>query len=101
MKGDSMGFPINRENDEGEAFLRLVCLTKRLPSKTISLSCSVEKAGTLALLGSSGCGKSTVLKMIAGLLPADSGNVFLNGREITDEPVKNRSVGMALRGRLQ
>lgn len=94
MKGDSMGFPINRENDESEAFLRLVCLTKRLSSKTISLSCSVEKAGTLALLGSSGCGKSTVLKMIAGLLPADSGNVFLNGHDITDEPIKKRNIGM-------
>ena len=94
MKNNSMGFPINRANDESEAFLRLVCLTKRLPSKTISLSCSVKKAGTLALLGSSGCGKSTVLKMIAGLLPADSGNVFLNGHDITDEPVKKRNIGM-------
>ena len=54
MKGDSMGFPINREDGGNEAFLRLVCLTKRLPSKTISLSCLVKKAGTLALLGPSG-----------------------------------------------
>lgn len=94
MKGDSMVSSLYRVQVGDEAFLRLVGLTKRLPSKTISLSCSMEKAETLALLGSSGCGKSTVLKMIAGLLPADSGHVFLNGRDITDEPVKSRSVGM-------
>ena len=88
----------NRAEDEAdganEAFLRLVDLTKRMPSKTISLSCSVEKAGTLALLGPSGCGKSTVLKMIAGLLPADSGHIILDGRDITGEPIKNRGIGM-------
>jgi len=94
MKSDSMGFQINRENGGSGAFLRLVELTKRMPSKTISLSCSVEKAGTLALLGPSGCGKSTVLKMIAGLLPADSGHIILDGRDITGEPIKNRGVGM-------
>ena len=94
MKGNSMVSPINKDNGERDAFLRLVHLTKRLPAKTISLSCSVEKAGTLALLGASGCGKSTVLKMIAGLVPVDSGNIFLDGRDITDAPVKNRSMGM-------
>ena len=94
MKGNSMVSPINKDNGERDAFLRLVHLTKRLPAKTISLSCSVEKAGTLALLGASGCGKSTVLKMIAGLVPVDSGNIFLDGRDITDAPVKNRSIGM-------
>ena len=94
MKSDSMGFQINRENGGSGEFLRLVELTKRMPSKTISLSCSVEKAGTLALLGPSGCGKSTVLKMIAGLLPADSGHIILDGRDITGEPIKNRGVGM-------
>ena len=94
MKGNSMVSPINKDNGERDAFLRLVHLTKRLPAKTISLSCSVEKAGTLALLGASGCGKSTVLKMIAGLVPVDSGNIFLDERDITDAPVKNRSIGM-------
>lgn len=94
MKGNSMVSSINKDNGERDAFLRLVHLTKRLPAKTISLSCSVEKAGTLALLGASGCGKSTVLKMIAGLVPVDSGNIFLDGRDITDAPVKNRSIGM-------
>lgn len=79
---------------ESEDFLQLIQLTKHLPAKTISLSCSVKKGGTLALLGPSGCGKSTVLKMIAGLVPADSGHIILNGRDITREAIKNRSVGL-------
>lgn len=88
----------NTNNDtqapEREVFLQLIQLTKHLPAKTISLSCSVKKGGTLALLGPSGCGKSTVLKMIAGLLPADSGHIILNGCDITRKTTKNRGVGM-------
>lgn len=76
------------------AFLQLIELTKYRPAKTIRLSCSLERAETLALLGASGCGKSTVLKMIAGLLSADSGQIFLNGRNITEVPPAARSIGM-------
>lgn len=75
-------------------FLQLIGLTKHRPAKTISLSCFLGKAETLALLGPSGCGKSTVLKMIAGLLPADSGSIILNGKDITTAPAANRGIGM-------
>lgn len=82
----------SRLNEAG--FLQLIRLTKRRPEKIISLSCVLEKGETLALLGPSGCGKSTVLKMIAGLLPADSGQILLNGNDITAVPAANRGVGM-------
>lgn len=90
----SLSIPADGACRETKAFLRLIELTKHRPEKIIRLSCSLEKAGTLALLGPSGCGKSTILKMIAGLLPADSGAVILNGRNITDLPAANRGVGM-------
>lgn len=38
----------------------------------------------LSIVGPSGCGKSTLLKLIAGLVPASSGAVWLDGTEITD-----------------
>ncbi len=48
----------------------------------------------LVLLGPSGCGKTTVLRMLAGLLPASSGRILLDGRDITSEPPKRRDLAM-------
>lgn len=77
-----------------DAFLQVQDLTKQRQNKTITISFSLKKGAALALLGPSGCGKSTVLKMIAGLLPADSGTVILNGNDITALPPAKRGVGM-------
>src|SRR6185436_12688864 len=38
-------------------------------------------------------GKSTVLRMIAGLAPVDTGRILLNGRDVTHLPPRNRDVG--------
>jgi thiamine transport system ATP-binding protein len=48
----------------------------------------------VALLGPSGSGKSTLLRVIAGILPADSGRVLLDGIDVSDLPTHRRSVGM-------
>ena len=48
------------------------------------VSFSIAKGETLALVGESGCGKSTVGKMILRLLPGTSGQVVLNGQRIDD-----------------
>jgi len=48
----------------------------------------------VALLGPSGSGKSTLLRVIAGIVPADSGRVVLDGVEITHTPTHRRSIGM-------
>ena len=46
-----------------------------------------------ALIGISGSGMSTFLKIIARVVPADGGQVLLNGRNIIDQPPENREVG--------
>lgn len=51
----------------------------------------VNKGEFLAIIGHSGCGKSTVLNIVAGLLPATEGFVLLDGREV-NEPGPDRSV---------
>jgi len=47
------------------------------------VSIEVNPGEVLVILGMSGCGKSTLLKIVAGLLPADSGQVLLEGTPIT------------------
>ena len=46
-----------------------------------------------ALLGPSGGGKSTLLRIIAGLETPDRGRVLVDGRDVTDIPVRRRGVG--------
>ncbi|MFK7995807.1 MAG: ABC transporter ATP-binding protein [Granulosicoccus sp.] len=47
-----------------------------------------------ALLGPSGCGKTTLLRMIAGLEKPSSGNIMLDGIDITEQPAHQRKFGM-------
>jgi NitT/TauT family transport system ATP-binding protein len=47
------------------------------------LSLEVKDGELICLLGPSGCGKTTILKIVAGLQPATSGSLLLNGAEIT------------------
>jgi len=55
-----------------------------------NLSLEFPRGELTSLLGPSGCGKTTLLKIIAGLLKADSGNVTVEGRPVT-EPGPDRS----------
>ncbi len=57
------------------------------------VSFEVPEGQLVALLGPSGSGKSTILRIIAGLEPADSGEVELTGEDATNLPVQNRGVG--------
>lgn len=52
-------------------------------------------AGTLtALLGPSGCGKTTALNVIAGLVPVNSGQVWLGREPLTEMPAERRGIGV-------
>ena len=57
------------------------------------VSFEVPEGQLVALLGPSGSGKSTILRVIAGLEPADSGDVELTGEDATNLPVQKRGVG--------
>jgi iron(III) transport system ATP-binding protein len=58
------------------------------------VSISVERGEFFGLLGASGCGKTTTLRIIAGLETPDSGAVEFNGRDITNLPAEHRGFGM-------
>ena len=55
------------------------------------VSLKIQKGEFVSLIGHSGCGKSTVLNVVAGLLKASRGGVVLNGREV-NEPGPERAV---------
>ncbi|MBR5266190.1 MAG: ABC transporter ATP-binding protein [Clostridia bacterium] len=52
----------------------------------------IAKGEFVTLLGSSGCGKTTTLRIIAGLETADNGKVYLNGEDVTDAEPNKRNV---------
>src|SRR4051812_21111375 len=54
---------------------------------------SIPSGQLTALLGPSGGGKSTLLRIIAGLESADSGTIEIEGADATDLPAQKRNVG--------
>ena len=58
------------------------------------LDLNIAKGELVGLLGPSGCGKTTTLRMIAGLVPPTSGQILLDGRDLTAVPTHRRNVGM-------
>ncbi len=59
-----------------------------------SVSFTLNTGDVLAVLGPSGCGKSTLLSIIAGLTPADSGDVLWGGESVSGKPTHLRSFGL-------
>jgi nitrate/nitrite transport system ATP-binding protein len=80
-----------------ERFLEFSRLTKTYPSPSgeavivRDFDLTIRKGEFVCLIGHSGCGKSTVLSIAAGLLPVTSGGVVVDNREIT-EPGPDRGV---------
>ena len=57
-----------------------------------NISLEISKGEFVTLLGSSGCGKTTTLRIIAGLEQPDTGSVWLDGREVTGLEPNQRDV---------
>jgi ABC-type sugar transport system ATPase subunit len=71
-------------------------LTKKFGSVTAvdQASLDVEAGEFLVIVGESGCGKTTTLRLIAGLEQPDSGSIFIGGAPVNDVPVGRRGVQM-------
>ena len=76
--------------------LRLRGITRRFGGTTAvdDVSFDVADGELLALVGASGSGKTTTLRITAGYEPADGGTVELDGRDITRLPPQQRDFGM-------
>ena len=80
-----------------DKFVELTAVSKHFDTKKgrfqalADVNLSIARGEFVALIGHSGCGKSTVLNLIAGLLEANEGGLICNGREI-DGPGPERAV---------
>ena len=71
-------------------------LSKRYGDKRAldDVSLEVHSGELVALLGSSGCGKTTLLRAVAGLTQPSAGRILFDGRDVTALPTRQRPIGM-------
>jgi ABC-type Fe3+/spermidine/putrescine transport system ATPase subunit len=76
--------------------VRLERITKIYPEGggVHDFSVEIREGEFFAFLGQSGCGKTTTLRVIAGLERPDSGRVFFDGRDVTGLPPERRDAAM-------
>ena len=76
------------------ALIDLKGITKLFDGEIIldELNLSIRENSFVTLLGPSGCGKTTTLRIIGGFERPDRGQVFFEGRDITDLPANKRQL---------
>lgn len=79
-----------------ENFVVLKNICKRFGDKTVigNLDLEIKKGSLVTLLGPSGCGKTTVLRLVAGLEKPTSGQIFIDGEDVTNTSIQNRDICM-------
>jgi lipopolysaccharide export system ATP-binding protein len=74
-------------------FLEAINLEKSYRKKKVvdQVSLKVQKGEVVGLLGPNGAGKTTIFSLILGLIPKDSGKIYLDGEDITELPMYARA----------
>jgi ABC-type spermidine/putrescine transport systems, ATPase components len=77
------------------SYLQLKNLTASYDKEIVlnNLSLDIKKGELLSLLGSSGCGKTTTLRIVSGFLKPISGSVVLDDTDISLKPPNEREMG--------
>ncbi len=77
-------------------YLTIDSLTKKYGDLTAvkSINLKIKQGEMVALLGGSGCGKTTILRMIAGFIEPNAGTVSINGKVMNNIPAYKRNVGI-------
>lgn len=78
------------------AYIQFIDISKSYGDNRVlkNVNLSIEKNEFVTLLGSSGCGKTTLLRTLAGLESIDNGRIILDGEDITNKNPRERNIGM-------
>ena len=85
-----------RSNNAPPIAASVIGVSKRFGKTGVlaNISLDVAEGEILVLLGASGSGKTTILRIIAGLEQPNAGRVILHGKEVTNLPARERGVGV-------
>ena len=77
-----------------KAFLILKDVTKSFGKTVVidHLNLAIERGTMTTLLGPSGCGKTTILRLVAGLESPTSGQIFIDGEDVTKASIQQRDI---------
>ncbi|MBE2894990.1 ferric ABC transporter ATP-binding protein [Spirabiliibacterium falconis] len=77
-----------------EDFLVLKNVTKSFGKSVVidNLTLRIKRGTMTTLLGPSGCGKTTILRLVAGLESPTSGQIFIDGEDVTKSSIQNRDI---------
>ena len=75
-------------------FLVLKNVTKAFGKSVVidNLDLTIKRGTMVTLLGPSGCGKTTILRLVAGLENPTSGQIFIDGEDVTKSSIQNRDI---------
>src|SRR6476619_6358292 len=81
-------------NDSGA--VQVISLSKHFGGAAVldNINFEVAQGEIVVLLGASGSGKTTILRIIAGLEMPDTGRILLHGKEVTELPARERGTGV-------
>src|SRR6476660_4079939 len=81
---------------KAKPFIRIDKVTKKFGDFTAvdNVSLDIFKGELFALLGGSGCGKTTLLRMLAGFETPSEGRIYLDGQDMTEIPPYERPMNM-------
>ncbi len=78
----------------GEIVFKNICKSFGDTKVIENLDLTIKDGEFTVLVGASGCGKTTLLRMIAGIGPHTSGELFIDGEEVSDVPPGKRGIAM-------